>query len=245
MTAPRLDACYFTGSHPLWRRLAAVLETSAQQHCPDWEIRVREIAPAPATSAIGHESHARNTQKLEHWCEIVSAATSGDRVLLIDADTFILRPLDHIWSRAFDLAYTTKRGAKFPFNGGVIFLRISDRVKAFVGDWAARNRGMLSDRVHHVRWRQRYGGINQGSLASLLAENTHGLAIQELPCLEWNCEDSAWAAFDPDVTRIVHVKSALRRAIFQTIRPSRPDKTLVPLIERWRALEAHALARSA
>ena len=43
---PRLEACYFgTGDHGArYERLARVLEHTAQEHCPDWDIRVERLA---------------------------------------------------------------------------------------------------------------------------------------------------------------------------------------------------------
>lgn len=218
MTPPRLESCYF-GTDAVWARMAAVLEMTAAEHCPGWQVSVQRVEPTPLVSALGVPSHARNTEKMAEWHRIVMASADGDRVLLLDADTFIVRSLDDVWDLPFDLAYTTKP-SRFPFNSGVVFLRISDRVKGFVDDWHAENQRMLQDRNYHQPWRTKYGGINQAALGAILNRNgLHGLHVLTLPCREWNCEDSSWWTTTPADARIVHVKSALRKSIFHKRQP--------------------------
>ena len=242
---PRLEACAFqTGSDPagMWARLVRVLAFSAARQCPGWDRQIQTITPPRMQSALGIPSHVHNTQKMEHWYQTVAAAPDGADLLLIDADTMILRPLDDIWDRDFDLAYTVKE-SRFPFNSGVVFLRVSPAVRAFASRWRDENRKMLGDARHHQVWRKRFGGINQAALGRLLDAGDHqGLTLAKLPCLEWNCEDSSWAAYDPAVTRIAHLKGALRRAVF--LRPhTRPEAQLKPLVDRW--LELDGLAAKA
>ena len=150
----------------------------------------------------------------------------------------ILRPLNAVWDLPFDVAYTV-RPRLLPLNAGVVFVRVSDRVRAFMTAWRDENRRMLTDTQHHQVWRRRYGGINQAALGAVLeSPRTDGLAITPLPCSEWNCEDSTWRAYDPDVTRIVHLKSQLRIALFHGGSGGQEVRRLVTL---WRALERAAL----
>lgn len=240
---PRLIACVFGGAP--YDRLAKVLAATARQHCGHWDLRIAPITPAVVdpltgerlTSAIGKETHVQNTQKMEAWAAAVEAAPDGTGMLLIDADTIIVRSLDDIWDREFDFAYTTKP-SRFPFNSGVVLLRANARSRAFVQRWRVENLAMLRDAQHHREWRNRYGGINQAALGRALEAGwTNDLQILELPCVEWNCEDASWRAFDPAVTRIVHVKSALRLAVLG-LAPALPY--LRPLVDLWRRLERAA-----
>jgi hypothetical protein len=236
---PRLESCFFGDtSNRQWTRLADVLRFTAARHCPTWDRRVVRVTPVPRVSAMGVLSHAANTQKMDEWHRLITESKDGEEVLLIDSDTMILRPLDDVWNEPFDMAYTTKEQSRFPFNSGVVFFRVSDRVRAFVDGWHAENLRMLKNRVYHQDWRRKYGGINQASLGSILHRNAHfGLTLLKLPCSEWNCEDSSWATFNPDVTRIVHIKSALRRAV---IGPGVVPRDYVRLVKVWRGLEAEA-----
>lgn len=233
---PQLIAPWFGGTN--YRRMATVLAHTAAIHCPQWDRRIERVTPPKlAKHPSASESHLANTQKMEAWYQAVAAAEDGDCLLLIDADTFITRPLDDIWDQDFDFAYTVKE-SKFPHNSGVVFVRVSPQSKAFVETWRNENLRMLREEAHHQEWRRKYGGINQASLGYALDT---GLASQiqilRLPCREWNCEDSSWPSFDPKLTRIVHVKSALRRAVF---RIGATPLRLRPLARMWGQIEKAA-----
>lgn len=236
---PRLYSPYFADSEfSQWQRLARVLAFSAAKHCAAWDRQIVLVQPQPMKSALGIQSLVHNTQKMQAWADVVATAPQGTQLLLLDADTFIVRPLDDIWDRSFDFAFTTKRHTRFPFNSGVVFVRVTPAVRAFFEVWRAQNVRMLADRDHHYVWREKYGGINQASLGYALDHNqTRDLRLLELPCAEWNCEDTSWSAFDPGVTRIVHVKSMLRRVVFDQAAATEKVGRL-PAV--WRHLEAAA-----
>jgi hypothetical protein len=241
---PRLECCYFPPATALddeqWPRMARVLAHTAAQHCSHWDVTIETIAPGPMPSLSQKPAHETNAQKTADWCARVEQAPDGTRILLIDADTFILRPLDDIWDQPFDLAYTVRTWARpsaFPLNGGVVFLVVSDVVREFMRRWRDETKRMLIDQEHHRIWVRAFGGLAQAALGCILERDDHGVTLRALPCCEWNCEDSAWQWFDPARTRIVHVKSALRRAIF-SVGPTRPE--LRPLMSLWRSLERAA-----
>lgn len=236
MTSPRLEACYFLDGNRRWERLARVLEWTARQHCPGWRIAVSGLVPKFRPSAHAVRSAQANTQKLEWWAHQVATAADGDRLLLLDADTMILRPLDDVWAEDFEWAYTTK-AESFPFNAGVMFLRVSPAVRAVMAEWLAVNLRMLGSSAYHGRFRPRYGGMNQSAFGALLEGGAfNGLRLRTLPCVEWNCEDTGWAHFDPAVTRILHVKSSLRHVCLNGF----VVPELAPLAARWRAADAEA-----
>lgn len=241
---PRLEACYF-GTDANWQRMAAVLRWTAVEQCGTWNIQVRHVQPRRHRSDASRRSNVSNTQKFEEWCRIVAEAPDGERVLLIDADTAILRPLEDIWVQPFDLAYTVKPGARFPFNGGVIFLRVSPAVRALFARWWEENIRMLHDATYHAPFRKRYGGLNQAAFGALLERGAMAdLQLLTLPCPEWNCENESWPRFDPTVTRILHIKDGLcldtiRGALFNPRSIPQPPfvRTLADL---WRGLEAQS-----
>ena len=233
---PMLVSCFFSAKKERdgqYDRLARVLAYTARQHCPGWVVQITQIAPTLIAPATGNPSHSWNSAKLDYWDAVVQAAPNGTPLLLMDADTIILRPLDPIWDRSFDLAYTARERSRLPLNGGVVALRVSDQTKAAIRRWQQLNAAMLTNGPLHQPWHRKYAGMNQASFGCLLEEGgLADLSVVKLPCAEWNCCE--WAAFTP-ATRVVHIKSRLRRSVFG---PTRGASDLTDLVTRWRAVEA-------
>lgn len=234
----RIVACYFgKGAGDQWPRLAAVFAHTARMHCPAWRLEL-DVLPEPVVKPGQSPAHVANTAKLEYWCDVVERAADGDELLLIDVDTAILKPLDDIWDQPFDVAYTERaKGWRHPLNGGVVFVRATPPARAFVAGWRDENRRMATDKLYHREWRKRYAGINQAAFGALLERPgcQGALQLRAIPCQVWNCEDSTWTTFDPDVTRVLHVKSGLRRAIFGLGGAMQPF--MKRLVKLWRQLE--------
>jgi len=230
---PRLEAVYFDdGPYDDFARLARVLEHTADQHCGGWRRAITRLDP-PRRRA-GSSSMVANTVKLNRWCDLVASAEDGEQILLLDTDTALLRAIDAIWERPFDVAYATKVH-DFQFNLGVFFLRVTARVRTLFETWRAENARLFRTWSEDPTWRTRYGGVNQASFGSLIQTGAlEGVDVCELACAEWNCEESAWPAFDPAVTRILHLKGALRRSVFHR---QTPPADLLPAVSAWRQLD--------
>ena len=237
----RLISCYFCppGAPRDWETFARRLQLSARRHNPAWSIEVFEVSTEGRRG--GAEGYYRaNTHKLEAWVAAACAAPDGDEIALLDADTMVLGPLDEVWAAHFDVAITMRAVSRrfphvFPFNAGVVFLRVSPAIRAFMWAWAAENARMLEDRQHHRRFQPRYGGINQSALGFLRESGAmDALAVLEIPCQRWNCEDSTWERFDAQ-TRILHIKGDLRRTALGIGRGSTVCR---PLAALWQSLEA-------
>ena len=218
----------------MYRRLARVLEDTARRQCAAWGVRVERIEPPEYVSAAGNQSYAWNTQKLEWWRARVMEAAPGTRLLLIDGDTAILRPLDPVWGIDFDIAYTV-RPHGLPLNGGVLFLRVGTESRAFVERWWATNLRFLRDPAAHRPWHLKYAGMNQAAFGKVLETARDGCRLLALPCREWNaCSPEL---YERGLTRVLHIKSRLRRATFGT-EPPRPNMSI--LIKLWHSLERRA-----
>lgn len=238
---PLLYACWHPGNSDQYRRLADVLALTARRHCGDaWEVVVERIPEPVLRGPRSSDSEAANHRKLGHWAEVVAEQPDGRPVLLVDADTFVLGDLSPLWDRRFHIAITEREHAsRYPLNAGVVAARACPSVRLFFDRWLARDREFLLDAEAHKPWRQRYGGMNQSSLGSMLESATPGalgLHIERLPCQVWNCEDSSWAVAGPE-TRIVHVKSALRMAVFQILAAAPAWRGLA---QQWLRLDAEA-----
>lgn len=243
---PRLEACYSVAPRAAyWPRFATVLEYSARQHCPQWDVHVHQIDP-PTLQLRLSDGHIANAHKLKAWALLVAGLPDGTPVLLLDVDTVILRPLDDIWDQPFDIAYTV-RPTSYPINGGVLFVRISTQVRRFFLAWLAEQAKQCSDKARHQRYQRLWRGYNQAAWGALREEgHMDRLTMLPLPCQEWNCEDTTWARFDPHVTRILHVKDHVKNAILSPRAIHHPLHRA--MAQRWLAVEAqiqeaHAGAR--
>lgn len=247
-----LVSCFFDARvNGPFARMARVLEYSYRHHGDICDVRISRLSADMRRPRTGVEAHAHNTQKLEHWVSEALAMPDGSELILVDADVMVLRPIADIWEQAFDVAYTVKAeplppSAPFPFNLGVMFLRMSEPVRGLLSAWLRMNADLFAMTPTDARvWRRTHGGINQAAFGMIVERGAlDGLKVLTLPCAEWNCEESAWDTFDPDRTRIVHVKGELRRELFQACRPK---PALEPLIQRWRGLDKAAgqIARTA
>lgn len=241
MKPPILFACHFRAKlekDGQYDRLARVLAHTAAVHCPGWDVRIERISPDLPAPCTGNPSHAWNTSKLDWWNAVVQSCEDGDRVVLMDADMVIVRPLDPVWDRPFDLAYTVRRKSEssLPFNGGFVALRVSERTKAVMQRWQMVNDLMCREGTDHAAYHRKYAGMNQSSFGCLLETGAFdGIQVAELSCQEWNCCE--WGGFK-DNTRVLHIKSRLRRAVFQCAPPTHPQYgDLRPLVDLWYRLE--------
>lgn len=224
----------------MYERMARVLEYTARKHCPRWEVDVREMGD---WRAVPHYVEAQdnwlyNTRKLDEWTDEIVLAEEGRLIVFLDADMMVTEPLYPAEKIPFDFAYTTKIPGKtrLPFNGGCVMARATEEGRRMMVAWRDLNRELLLDRPRHMRYRQKYAGMNQASLGALLESPPDGVQIRKLPVLEWNCEDSSWADFGPG-TRVVHLKGRMRKAVFGQTAP-RPIES--ELAKRWHAEEAEA-----
>jgi len=239
---PRLIACY---DGALYARMARVLAASAAQHCPHWDRQIvaRRLFDVKEVTV---NARVRNSSvKLAEWVKAVDESPDGTPLLLIDADCLILRPLDDVWDRPFDVAYTKRDPArsKLPHNAGVLFVRATPATRAFLHAWLEDTKVIRTSTAKMQQARRQFGACDQAALATTLKRPVaSAAAIVQLPCREWNCEDSEWGRFDPSLTRIVHIKGALREALIGNARLVSAGRmqTLPRLIERWREVEARA-----
>lgn len=239
----RFYSCFFSlkGS-PQYPRMARVLAHTARKHLPDWEVRVDEIAAPEAEGAEKtwrvrrRHGLATNTDKLRDWVAAVDRCDDGDLLALVDADAMVTASLDPILDLDFDVAYTRKEGAeKLPINGGVVFVRVNARSRAFMRRWREENDRLYARPEEHAPWREHFGGMNQAAFGRMLTTGEHPPAtLLPISAHEWNaCWSPAWRQWKR--ARIVHIKSGLRRTIFGAQRPE--NLTVREFVEFWRATE--------
>jgi hypothetical protein len=146
----RLVSVYFPEhdgrSVGVYGRMVRALERSAAVNSPHTPLDVVRITPDWSRLAErwrrGHdpqrESLLANTAKLEAWGRAVESAAGGELIGLLDADLLVTGELAEVELLSFDLAYTERpAGARYPLNGGVVFLRVSDGTRSFMRRWVA------------------------------------------------------------------------------------------------------------
>jgi hypothetical protein len=233
-----------------YARLARVLRYTATRCLPDWTLAVESSSSSRLLDAYnqadGDEPLPPGAQldKMKVWRQALRAAPDGAEVLLIDADTVILRTLDDVWRESFDIAYTTHAPdhSPWPLNAGVLFVRATPVTRACVAEWyhgiARMGRATTAERE---RARHQFGSWDQQVLAQLLPRWTSRLRVRALPCVEWNCADPEWR-HRTDATRILHVKGSWRAALFGTRTGHWRQDVLPPLCDLWHRLEQEAVA---
>lgn len=216
-------------------RLARVLEYTAHRFCPGAGFELVRI-PAPK-QFINKRCFASNTVKLAEWLRVMN--DTDDDVVFMDCDTAILRDISPAFAGDFDIGYTVRtRG--IPFNCGVVFVRNTPAAKQFVAVWRDINDKMYHNTKLHNPYRHKYAGMNQAAFGYVLEHGGAGAALRKFPCHEWNACKEDWPAVD-GTTRVLHVKSDLRRMIIGGVRTELCGKN-IRAVRIWRDLEQQALA---
>jgi len=223
-------------------RLARALVRSAAACSPDTPLELVTVPPAPLAHGPDRmrQGLLDNWQKMVAWDDAIQAADDGELVGLIDCDTLVVGDLSSIAHAEFDVAVTVRPPwARFPYNSGVVFARVSAAVRSFFTRWREVQRLFLDHPRLHAPLRRAFGGLNQAALGEMVIHDSIyeslGVRLLELPCHIWNCEDDSWAVWNA-ATKIVHVKSRLRRACLAGDGADAPD--LAPLVRLWRRYDA-------
>lgn len=203
-----------------YERMANVLHRSVLAHSPNTPltIHIKKINSDIRTKGRNRDStFVDNATKSLYFSDLVQKFNNGQVVGLLDCDTMVINPLESIEKEKFDIAVTWRPPkSKLVFNSGVVFARISKRVKDFYREWAAVALEMLEDRSFFEKWRGPFGGINQTSFGFMMEQKEwKKVKILKLPCEEWNCENCTWHLFDKKKTRIVHLLGSLRHLVLR------------------------------
>jgi hypothetical protein len=223
-----------------YTEMVDVLEASLRLHGGDvWLDRLvddGEVMRGQLSETGARQSYVANTHKLRMWRDLVLEIPDDERVLLIDGDMLCTGDLTEALSWTEPVVMTVKDAglSRFPFNSGVLGVRGGEDVRLFFELWFDLCEEMLLDKSTHEQWRALYGGINQASLGRLLQERADmDELVGRVPCRLWNAEESGWKVFEPGVTRLLHLKGRLRKAIFGELGEDEWTPELAPLVEAW------------
>lgn len=160
-----------------------------------------------------NRSFISNTIKLRYWNQELKEADDGDYIIFTDCDMVLLKPINDIFKKNFDIAYTVRTMSSYPINGGMIFVKVNERSRNFFDKFEEINNKMLNDQEFHKPWRYKYAGINQSAFGYLLENNKKMAKLLPVQCKEWNACNEDWE-FINEETRALHIKGQLRKAIF-------------------------------
>ena len=196
---------------PTFTRLADALRLSVSENAPGVEFD-EVITPAPDEQPGLLPHYTDNHAKLEVWRDQIHAEPDGSRVVLMDADTLALGPLDEAFDEPFDIGWTWRPG-RLPVNSGVVFVNCNSRSRAFMDAWLGRDASLMRHRALADHGARKFGGANQASFMWLITHGTgRDIAVcKDLLCKKWNSVDQTWCDFSED-TRILHIKGRLRDA---------------------------------
>ena len=198
----------------MYTKLLRVFEQSVKENDPGNDTVVKTIPPPRVRN---NQCFSSNTLKLGVWVEEMEKLPEGHEICFIDCDMMVLQPPNDVFELDFDIAYTKrphKKTHRLPVNGGVVFCRNTEKARAFMKDWKSVNDKMFMDRKFHERWRKKYAGMNQSAFGYLM-EHPQDYTAKLVPveCNTYNVCNESWnkVGHDSDI-RIVHIKSALRKA---------------------------------
>jgi hypothetical protein len=220
-----------------YERLLDVFLESIRENSPAVEpVVIRMPAPMERRANIGFTS---NHHKFKAWLEF--AREQVDPFVLMDCDMIVTGNLADAFAYDFDIGITRRTKANWPYNGGVVFVKPTAEAIAFIEAWAEADARMYADSTFHQTWRNVYKGMNQASLGYTLEENNPGAKVRDFPCAIWNACNEDWAKIT-DATRVIHVKSNLRKAVLGEAGPYMPSK-LHAAVRIFKRYEAQARKR--
>lgn len=218
-------------------RLCRAFEYSAKANT-DAEVVLMETTRPPETRNY-RRTFKDNTLKLGLWSNYVNFAEDGDRIVLMDCDTLVLRDVFDAFDTAdFDVAYTV-RNSNCRINAGVVFINVNDASREFMRRWVQIN-GELMDNLNRLtELAKTYAGVNQSAIAVLLKDYAGNCRFHELPCAKWNNVDQTWESFD-DSTYVLHIKGALRELLLANTQEDRRPHYMKRAFNTWMEYDARA-----
>jgi hypothetical protein len=208
-----------------YRFLLGAFRESVYRNMPDSELSIVEIPP-PQRDSKNARPWSDNTVKIREW---LSALSMEYNLIFADCDMIITGDLSTAFENYdFDIAYTKRpQRSKHPLNGGIVFVRSSEKAHDFIKLWTVTNEKMYRDKQFHKSYQPKYGGINQSALGHLLETGDYDANVIDLPCEIWNACDESWNRLRDDV-KAIHYKGALRNDVI-----SRAQIRFPKAIEIW------------
>lgn len=175
-----------------------------------------------ATEPVDGDRHITYRCNLAKLRAFVDYVVEDDHpcYLLMDCDLLLVDSILDIFDHPFDLMITEKpKGRRYPYNVGVVGIRRTERSLLFLKEWLSAAERLYEDQARHKYYHKIYAGINQAALGymkDLLLIDPK--SVTYLPTTVYNASDPAdWKRIEREgwgETKVVHLKSGLRRAVF-------------------------------
>ena len=219
-----------------YHRLYDVFKRSCEKVMP--HIKFEGIQMKPPTIKPGYsQGQNANVAKMRVWAQIMENAK--EMVCFADCDMLALKTIEDIEKIDFDVAYTCRKHSSIPVNGGIMFVRPTERGKAFMRLLNAVDDKMYCDKVLHQRWRSKYAGINQAAFGYVLEKHSDVAKMVPISCEFWNSCCDTWREIGGQ-TRIVHVKGPLRKLLVGNAPIGSFSPWLREVAALWHAYEGRA-----
>ena len=192
----------------LYEALYKALKKSIEINCPD--ARLHSITVPPPKNPKAWRGATSNTVKLDYWIKALETI-EDDNFIFIDCDMIVLKDMEHVFDKDFDICYTT-RESKFPINGGVVFVKKNERSIKFIKRWQEINDRMYYDKKFHAKYHAKYAGINQAAFGYMIEQENRDIKLDTVPCMRYNCTDEGWHLINDDC-HAIHYKGRLRDAV--------------------------------
>lgn len=190
--------------------LSKVFEYSVKVNCPEAELEILKVKAPIIKGKVRSKSFASNTLKLDLWLDTLN--NTEDNVVFMDCDMIVLKDISDAFNSDFDVGYTKRTGSRIPYNGGVVFVKNTQKAREFITLWKNINLKMYDDYVFHKPWRNKYGGMNQAAFGYIMEKENYRAKLKKFGCDIWNACDDNWKKLD-DKTKVIHIKGTLRRNV--------------------------------
>jgi hypothetical protein len=149
-----------------------------------------------------------NHEKLILWGDILNS--TNEDIIFLDTDMFLLRDIRLGMKNVKHIGITYRDAGYWPpINGGVVFIRNTPESRQLIKDWVAADKELYANPTEHMRWKQKYAGINQSSLGYIIETTNAKKYITKLKCRDYNCVEP-WTHWKQSA--IIHIKGRLRQA---------------------------------
>jgi len=196
-----------------YKILYEALKKSIEVNCPGAKLHSINV-PAPSNPRA-FKGLTSNTVKLDYWIKALEELDE-EHFIFIDCDMIVLKDMEHVFEKDFDICYTI-RDSVFPINGGVVFVKKNERSIDFIKRWQVINDKMYTDRAFHQVWRDKYAGINQAAFGYMIEKDPGEAKLETVHCMQYNCTDEGWGRIGDDC-HAIHYKGKLRDAVLR-LRP--------------------------